>query len=62
MVPAAERGHGTDGGKRADASGRQLPHLVHPLYHRDAFGWGEEILRHDVAELAVRDVLDVIGC
>ena len=21
--------------------------MVHPLYHRDAFGWGEEILRHD---------------
>ena len=27
MVPAAERGHGADGGKRADASGRQFSHL-----------------------------------
>ena len=27
-----------------------------------AFGWSEEIFRHNIAELAIRNILNIIGC
>ena len=35
--------------------------VVEPFDQIDTFRWREEIFRHDVAELAIRDVLDMVG-
>ncbi len=36
--------------------------MVQPLYQWDAFGRGEEIFRHDIAELVIRNVFNIIVC
>ena len=35
--------------------------VVEPFDQIDTFRWREEIFRHDVAELAIRNVLDMVG-
>ena len=36
--------------------------MVQSLYQWNPFDRGEEIFRHHIAELVVRNVLDIIGC
>ncbi len=36
--------------------------MVQPLYQWDAFGRGKEIFRHDIAELVIRNVFNIIVC
>ena len=35
--------------------------MIQSLYQGDTFDWSEEIFCYDIAELVVRDILNIIG-
>ena len=36
--------------------------VIQSLYQRNTLDWSEEIFRYDIADLVIRDILNIIGC
>ena len=36
--------------------------VIQPLYQGDTLEWSKKIFRYDIAELVIRDILNIIGC